>query len=461
MSNVVSPNMNLIIPGVGAEAGPDYALDVNSSLTLIDQHDHSIGKGVQITPAGININTDLPFNSNSALSLLNVAFTSQSTATTTLQALSVAPGGESPAIQDLWYTDSMGNKVQITSGGELAPVTAEVSGITYASGTFSFRDTQDSLPTTPANLDAGSITIHPTTPTGATQGATLTLPSSLPSSVYDLTLPLVPSSSTGTSFLTIDSSGNIVGSVPENQGITRSMLATGAVAPVNTNAKTSNYSVLTTDDYIETSGTMTITLYAVTSLVIGRRLTIRKVDNTLLVTTINTTSSSLTTLNTIGESVDLIINQSGNWVVVNRTIPADLTAYTPTFGVGFGTVTAINFWSERRGNSLRVFGSFAAGTVFSSQANFTLGFSGVNLPTGLAINTSVVRTTPNSVIGDWVTPNTANSFGYVLANTASSTAIVFFSLGGSSGNITNANNMGGSGGIYSLECEVPIQGWNS
>lgn len=224
MASTISPNMNLIIPTVGQEPGPTYAFDLNSSLTLIDQHDHSPGKGIQITPAGININVDLPFGDNSATGLLNIVFNTQSAATSTLQALSVAPGSEAVPLQDLWYTDSAGNKVQITSGGQLAAVSTAVQGISYALGTFSFRQTQDSLPTTPANLDNGSVTIRPNT-AGTAFGVTLA-PSSSISSQYTLTLPLPVAAP---AFLTQDISGVISGSVPTAAGIQQSNLAANSV----------------------------------------------------------------------------------------------------------------------------------------------------------------------------------------------------------------------------------------
>ena len=62
MSYTISPNMSLIIPGVGSEAGPTYAQDVNNSLTIIDQHSHVAGSGVPITPSAININALLSMN---------------------------------------------------------------------------------------------------------------------------------------------------------------------------------------------------------------------------------------------------------------------------------------------------------------------------------------------------------------------------------------------------------------
>lgn len=224
MSITNSPNMNLPVPGVGTETGPDYAFDINTCLTLIDTHDHTPGRGVRITPPAININVDLPFNSNSATSLLNIVFNSQAAATDVLQAMSVAPGSEGPPLQDLWYTDSAGNKVQITSGGQLAAVSTTVQGISYALGTFSFRQTQDSLPTTPANLDAGSVTIRPAialTPFGVTLAPSLGI-----SSQYTLTQPLPVAA---TAFLTLDSSGTIAGSIPTSGGIQQANLAANSV----------------------------------------------------------------------------------------------------------------------------------------------------------------------------------------------------------------------------------------
>lgn len=202
MSVTNSSNMLLPIPGVGTESGPDYAFDINSCLTLIDLHDHSPGKGVQITPSGLNINTDLTFRGSSATTLLNVSFTEQSVATSVIQALSVAPGS---AENDLWYTDSNGIKVQITDNGQLAAVATTVSGLSYSAGIFSFRQTPDSLPTTPADLDAGSITVRPNV-AGTTNRVTIS-PNASQSGATSFILPLLPASQ---SLMTINASGSIV-----------------------------------------------------------------------------------------------------------------------------------------------------------------------------------------------------------------------------------------------------------
>lgn len=64
MATTIEPNMNLTIPGVLSEPGPDYAVEVNADLVLIGSHDHTTGKGVRVPVAGLNINADLPVNVN-------------------------------------------------------------------------------------------------------------------------------------------------------------------------------------------------------------------------------------------------------------------------------------------------------------------------------------------------------------------------------------------------------------
>lgn len=212
--------MNLPIPSVGLEAGPQYAFDVNSCLTLIDAHDHSPGKGVAVTPAGLNINNTLDMQGNSLINLFNAVFTAQTMATNTLQALSVAPGNETPALQDLWYTDSAGNKVQLTSNGLVNATIASIPGESYAAGTFFWK--QGTGSTIPANFDIGSITIRPNVAL-TSYGVTLS-PSAGIASAYTLTLPLIPASN---SFVTLDNTGVLNTALPDNSTI---QIASGVVS---------------------------------------------------------------------------------------------------------------------------------------------------------------------------------------------------------------------------------------
>jgi hypothetical protein len=56
------PNMGLITPtGHGSEDVWDTILE--SLFTLVDEHDHSSGKGVKVPSSGLNINADVAWNS--------------------------------------------------------------------------------------------------------------------------------------------------------------------------------------------------------------------------------------------------------------------------------------------------------------------------------------------------------------------------------------------------------------
>lgn len=123
--NMATPLMNLDLPTVSVTLGPQWATDVNTALETIDSHDHSDGNGAKVKTSGLNINADLTFNSFSALSINSVELVELGSAlsgTSNALRLNVASG-------DLYYTNSSGTAVQITSGGTLTPSTS--SGDSY------------------------------------------------------------------------------------------------------------------------------------------------------------------------------------------------------------------------------------------------------------------------------------------------------------------------------------------
>ena len=109
--------LNLDLPVVTVTLGPTWANEVNAAFEVIDVHDHTSGKGVQIPTAGLNINADLDFNENA---LQNVQFLSFEQRTTSPTGSSFA-GSVSIFDNDLYYTNTSGVAVQITAGGGLVP----------------------------------------------------------------------------------------------------------------------------------------------------------------------------------------------------------------------------------------------------------------------------------------------------------------------------------------------------
>lgn len=206
MPNTISPNMSLILPTVGQEPGPNWALDLNSSLSLVDQHNHAPGSGVQISPAGMNINTDLPFNGNNAISLKSIRFSSQ---------VSPLAGGSDIGClyvsgANLYYNDTLGNQIQMTAGGAVNGTPGSIgnlvapAAVNYvpANQTFVFQSNQTN--NTPGTLDIGNVLIRNMVAGG---NYIQIQPNAVLPANYSLTLPSgLPAS---TSVLLLDNVGNI------------------------------------------------------------------------------------------------------------------------------------------------------------------------------------------------------------------------------------------------------------
>lgn len=198
-----SPNMNLVLPGVGVTSGPQYATDLNSSLTIIDQHDHSTGSGVQITPSGLNISSDLTMGGNDLTNIRSLRLAIQSAALSASADL----GCLYETGVDLYYNDGNGNQIRITQSGGIAGSPGSISNLSspasasYVSGTTTFVWQSDT--TTPANMDGGSFIFRNIS--ANSKGLTLNPPAAMAAN-YSLTLPSLPASQ---KFMTLDNTGAI------------------------------------------------------------------------------------------------------------------------------------------------------------------------------------------------------------------------------------------------------------
>jgi hypothetical protein len=145
MMSTTTPNMSLLVPDVGETTGPEWAEEINEDLSSIDEHDHSPGKGIKISPSGMNINVDLPFNDNNATELRSVRFESQDDPIEGVNDLTCA----FVCTGDLYYTDSQGNVIRITQDGSVAGTAGSITGlsspaaVTYSSVTKTYSFTSD------------------------------------------------------------------------------------------------------------------------------------------------------------------------------------------------------------------------------------------------------------------------------------------------------------------------------
>lgn len=117
--------LNLDLPTPSVTLGPEWASEINTAFEVIDEHDHSSGKGKQVPTSGLNINADLDFQTFRATSLGSTKFENLSAT------LTGAPyaGSVYVASGDLYYTNTSGIAVQITAGGSLPTTPGAVQSL--------------------------------------------------------------------------------------------------------------------------------------------------------------------------------------------------------------------------------------------------------------------------------------------------------------------------------------------
>lgn len=154
--------MNLVLPIPSVELGPQWAIELNAAMGQVSTHNHQPGNGVQITPAGLNISSDLSFLQNNATNLRTSRFYPQASAIT---ASSPDLGCIYVAGVDLYYNDGNGNQIQITSGGSVTGATGTITGLPSGTASASFQSGSgtfvwDQATSTPANMDAGTYILR-------------------------------------------------------------------------------------------------------------------------------------------------------------------------------------------------------------------------------------------------------------------------------------------------------------
>lgn len=203
MKKDTTPYMLLELPVATKEIGPDFSENINAAFTVVDQHDHSNEKGLNITPAGININSNLEFNNNDAVDVRSIRLQKQPSLLTTPDLTCIYVNGV-----DLYYNNASTAQIRITQNGAIAGTPGSIANliapanITYNSGTETFIF--QSASNTPGSLDIGSINIRE-----ATSGANAITISSTAGLVNNYTLTMPASLPSTGKFLTVDGSGNI------------------------------------------------------------------------------------------------------------------------------------------------------------------------------------------------------------------------------------------------------------
>lgn len=199
----------------------------------------------------------------------------------------------------------------------------------------------------------------------------------------------------------------------------------------------------------------------------GQTAWIRKTDSSFNAVTLSTGVS--TTLNTIGECVQIQSNGSA-WVIVGRFIPGVPTSYTPTNPLQATSTNptlstdashSIDFWYTRVGKCLRIQAHIRFGTTGVNAGN---GNYLVALPNGLVVEdpspgpVSANTTPPYGRANYFDNSATASNMGYVSC-VAGEAFVRLYSFThtaiSNSSPWTWANN-----DVISVDCVIPIDGWN-
>jgi hypothetical protein len=153
-------NMSLNEPSVGTTAGPTWATEVNENFTTIDQHDHTSGKGVQLTPSALNINSDLEFNGNAAIELKRLTIDSSATGSGTNYSVYQSGG-------NLYWYNGSGQEVQITNGANVKTTGGSIDGMSgtdagadYGTGYFKWEFDTTKTPFAGAKMKNADIELH-------------------------------------------------------------------------------------------------------------------------------------------------------------------------------------------------------------------------------------------------------------------------------------------------------------
>jgi hypothetical protein len=333
---------------------------------------------------------------------------------------------------------------------------------------------------------ASNVTIDQFSGNGSTTGFTLSqAPTSInnvqvfvsgvyqPTSSFSIvgtTLTFGTAPLTGSNNIQIITGGNLVLGTPSDGTVTRAKMAVGGVARVNQTAtKTTTYTTTNADDTVPcdaTSGVFTVNVHTAAGNT-GERITIKKIDSTFNIVTVDFNSSETgdgrTTikLSTQYEAVTLESNGT-NWYVLDRYIKSEWAAYTPTITHSSGAATnftATGFW-RRVGDNIEMRGQMLFSGTSSSFTDIV-----ASLPSGLTIDAAKLPSQSFQPVGYGATRDAGVGVNQCISfyNTSSTIVLLATNVGStytSASQITQAVPFTfGNTDYIQWFAEVPITNW--
>lgn len=238
-------------------------------------------------------------------------------------------------------------------------------------------------------------------------------------------------------------------------------------------ATTTTDTILSTDDVVLASsagGAHTLTLPTAVGIT-GHVIRFKKTTTDFSIITIdgdgtetiteNSTATTTTTLNTIGEQLE-IVSDGSNWVVISRTIPAVTTSFTPTGG--WSTNTTYTGRYTRDGAYLElVYVATLAGAPNAATLSLNIPFS-LTIDTARLTSGNTIDPLGTIVINDASGSGTGRLVGIVLPNNTTSVNCHGFDEAAASDHysvIVNATApiTFASTDTVTAKVRVPISGW--
>lgn len=205
--------MSLTLPTVGQQIGPTWAQELDDSFVLVDQHDHSAGKGTPVTPAGLNITADISMKGtgstgNNITFARSIRFDTQSS----LFTLAIDRGSIFRYGNELYYFDANSVAVRLTlngavdtsGSGSITGMGGTGAGVAYSNVTKTWVFTQAA--TQSGSLDVFKVTLRDSA--AAANGITLIPPAGMVAS-FNLTLPAALPAAANTTLWTVDNTGAV------------------------------------------------------------------------------------------------------------------------------------------------------------------------------------------------------------------------------------------------------------
>ncbi len=418
-----TPNMSLILPDVSITAGPQWATLLNTAYGLIDSHDHSSGKGVLITPPGINISSDLTFAQNNATNLRTVRLYPNNTFSplVTDKTCLYAVGGE------LVYIDASGNVVQITLNGAV-DVSGSITSLSLHDSAFFiqyFGDTSRQFRFNASAIPASTTRIL-SVPDSGGNDTFVTLAATQTLTNKTLTTPIIAALNTGSYAVTLPSADGSAGQVVKTNGSGVWGFATAATFSQTDVATSATINALSSaSNEIRLTGSTTTTVNGITAGSAGSILTVYNVSSAVITFTHNNGSAS----------------------AANRlAIPNGLSfALRPGASVDFTYDSTQAFWILKQ--SLATQGVSTNAAAISGEVGEVISsfVSGLNGTTSIAQGATI--TLP---AGDWEVRATMSNSGstqqYAVMGFNSTTASLSGNTNGLDKNFFNMQDSSGVGG---------------